>query len=61
MPKIDQLMPVPHPLATPEPAKDLVVDLPAEWFLPSVHSMYFQLFSRLLALPMSAVQRDSLA
>lgn len=61
MPKIDQLMPVPHPLATPEPAKDLVVDLPAEWFLPSVHSMYFQLFSRLLALPMSAAQRDSLA
>ena len=45
MPIIDQLVPF---------------DLPVEWFLPSVHSMYLQLFSRLLELPLSVAQRDSL-
>jgi len=38
----------------------LAVNLPAEWFLPSVHSMYFQLFSAMLSLPLSVAQRDSL-
>ncbi len=36
-------------------------NLPAEWFQPSVHSVYFQIFSEMLALPLSAAQRDSLA
>ena len=60
MPIIDQLVPVSGHLPAPAQTRDAVVDLPAEWFLPSVHSMYLQLFSRLLALPMSAAQRDSL-
>ena len=36
-------------------------DLPAEWFLPTVHSVYFQIFSKMLSLPLSAAQRDNLA
>ncbi len=60
MPIIDQLVPAQDQPAAAAQLQDRVVDLPAEWFLPSVHSMYFQLFSRLLALPMSAAQRDSL-
>ncbi len=36
-------------------------DLPAEWFLPTVHSVYFQIFSNMLSLPLSASQRDSLS
>jgi AraC-like DNA-binding protein len=35
--------------------------VPAEWFLPSVHSVYFLIFSRMLALPLSAPHRESLA
>lgn len=60
MPIIDQLVPAAGHFVAPVPADEMGQDLPAEWFLPSVHSMYFQLFSRLLGLPMSAAQRDSL-
>ena len=49
MPIIDQLVPVQG-----EPV------VPAEWFLPTVHSVYFRIFSRMLALPLSAAQRSSL-
>lgn len=52
MPKIDQI--VPAQLAQSR------VDLPAEWFLPTVHSAYLQLFAGMLELPLSAAQRDSL-
>lgn len=45
----------------PSETNERVTNLPAEWFLPAVHSMYFQLFYRLLALPLSAAQCDSLA
>ena len=60
MPIIDQLVPASAPLPAATDAQGTPLNLPAEWFLPSVHSMYFQLFSRLLALPMSNAQRDSL-
>ena len=60
MPIIDQLVPEPGPLAVPAPADELVLNLPAEWFLPSVHSVYFQIFSRMLSLPLSAAQQGSL-
>jgi len=60
MPIIDQLVPVSGPGAVLAAAPQAVLDLPAEWFLPSVHSVYFQLFSRLLALPLSTAQRESL-
>ena len=49
MPIIDQL--VPDAATSP---------VPPEWFLPSVHSMYFQIFSQMLALPLSASQRESM-
>ena len=49
MPIIDQ--------SVPESAQSPV---PPEWFLPSVHSMYFEIFSQMLALPLSASQRESL-
>ena len=58
---IDQMVPDPSLEAAPASAKGLAMDLPAEWFLPSVHSMYFQLFSQLLDLSLSASQRESLA
>ncbi|MFM7026710.1 MAG: helix-turn-helix transcriptional regulator [Limnohabitans sp.] len=61
MPIIDQLMPVPSDFAVTPDADGLLGNLPPEWFLPSVHSVYFQLFSRMLALPLSAAQRESLA
>jgi AraC-like DNA-binding protein len=62
MPIIDQLVPALEPALLPAAAdaQDMQLNLPAEWFLPSVHSMYFQLFSRLLSLTMSNAQRDSL-
>ena len=60
MPIIDQLVPASGALLQPVPLDDGVADLPAEWFLPSVHSMYFQLFSGMLRLPLSAAQRESL-
>lgn len=49
MPIIDQL--VPDAATSP---------VPPEWFLPSVHSMYFQIFSQMLGLPLSASQREGL-
>ena len=55
MPIIDQLVPLPAPLPASAGEPEQVQDLPAEWFSPSVHSVYFQLFSRMLALPLSAV------
>jgi AraC-like DNA-binding protein len=60
MPKIDQIVPGHGPSAPAVAVDEGVADLPAEWFLPSVHSMYFQLFSGLLDLPLSAAQRESL-
>ena len=60
MPKIDQLVPVQARAQVAAAAADAPAGLPAEWFWPSVHSVYFQIFSRMLALPLSAAQRDSL-
>ena len=60
MPIIDQLVPLPAPLPASGGVPEQVQDLPAEWFSPSVHSVYFQLFSRMLALPLSAAQQGSL-
>lgn len=51
MPTIDQMVPSRN-------ADRL--DLPPEWFQPSLHSGYLQLFTGMLDLPLSAAQRDSL-
>lgn len=61
MPIIDQLVPISDDVVAPADGGERGANLPAEWFLPAVHSMYFQLFYRLLALPLSAAQCDSLA
>ena len=60
MPIIDQLVPMQGQTLAAAEAEALIQDLPAEWFLPSVHSMYFQLFSRMLSLPLSVAQQESL-
>ena len=60
MPIIDQLVPSSGHKVPSAVGDEQLLHLPAEWFLPSVHSMYFQLFSSLLALPLSAAQRESL-
>lgn len=60
MPIIDQLVPGSAGVSKPEDAQARSANLPAEWFLPAVHSVYFQVFSRMLTLPLSAAQRDSL-
>lgn len=60
MPLIDQLVPE-HPGATSAQAsEEPAAQLPVEWFLPTVHSVYFQIFSRMLSLPLSAAQQASL-
>jgi AraC-like DNA-binding protein len=67
MPTFNQLVPLhshmnPSTLPFPSTAAELeLLDLPAEWFLPAVHSVYFQIFSSMLSLPLSATQRDNLA
>ncbi len=60
MPLFDQFVPEIRHADARVQEQDLSTDLPAQWFLPTVHSMYLQLFSRLLGLPMSSAQRDSL-
>ena len=34
--------------------------MPAEWFSPTIHSVYLQILSRMLSLPLSLAQKDSL-
>lgn len=60
MPIIDQLVPPVglHPVMSMDDGWR--ASLPAEWFLPSIHSVYLQIFSRMLSLPLSVAQRDSL-
>jgi AraC-like DNA-binding protein len=60
MPIIDLLVPESGQLSSGTSARDMATMLPTEWFLPTVHSVYFQVFSHLLSLPLSCVQRDSL-
>lgn len=60
MPIFDQLVPDSDRVSVDTPGRDSFTMLPSQWFQPTVHSVYLQFFSHLLALPLSWVQRDSL-